>query len=109
MERKGIVRTRDMTLVQDKEGNVFKVFLDSIPRDVMIKEDIREIQNYEMIVDPSSSNLKRELNNYIWNDKKASIPIDDWNHLLDAMRYGYRRLTSKRRKGLRVANPDYLA
>ena len=73
-----------------------------------IKEDIREMQQYELVIDPASANLKRELNNYVWNDKKASIPIDNWNHLLDAMRYGYRRLTTKRRKGLRLANPDYL-
>jgi len=73
-----------------------------------IKEDIREMQQYELVIDPASANLKRELNNYVWNDKKASIPIDNWNHLLDAMRYGYRRLTTKKRKGLRLANPDYL-
>ena len=57
-----------------------------------VAEDIREIKQYLIIVDPSSSNFKAELNNYAWNDKKASIPIGEYNHLMDGMRYGYRRL-----------------
>jgi phage terminase large subunit len=69
-----------------------------------IKEDIREMQPYQLIIDPASMNLKRELNNYVWNDKKASIPVDAWNHLIDPTRYAWRRLTTKRRKGLRRAN-----
>ncbi|MCU7583693.1 PBSX family phage terminase large subunit, partial [Riemerella anatipestifer] len=34
-------------------------------------------------------NLKKELRNYTWNDKKAGIPIDKHNHLIDALRYGF--------------------
>lgn len=60
-----------------------------------IAADIRDMKQYEIIVDPESSNLKKELNNYVWNDKKASIPIDDYNHLLDGSRYGFRRLVRK--------------
>lgn len=62
-----------------------------------VTEDLKEMMDYELIVDPDSYNLKRELNSYIWNDKKASIPVDDNNHLLDAGRYGFRRLVKKRR------------
>ena len=58
-----------------------------------IKDDIIEIQDYKLIVDPDSHKLKKELNLYAWNDKKASVPIDEFNHLLDPMRYSYRRLT----------------
>lgn len=57
-----------------------------------IINDIRDILGYQLIVDPGSFNLKTELNNYVWNDKRASIPIDDFNHLLDGMRYGFRKL-----------------
>ena len=32
-------------------------------------------------------NLEKELNSYVWDDKKAGIPIDANNHLIDAMRY----------------------
>ena len=61
----------------------------------LIKEDIREMKKYKLIIDPTSPNLKIELNNYVWNDKKASIPIDKYNHLLDALRYAFRRLAGK--------------
>lgn len=57
-----------------------------------IVDDIRVISEYTLIVDPSSQNLKKELNNYAWNDRKASIPIDAWNHLIDPLRYAFNRL-----------------
>jgi len=60
-----------------------------------IVDDVRNINQYQIIVDPASNNFKTELNNYIWNDKKASIPIGEYNHLLDGMRYGFNRLNAK--------------
>jgi phage terminase large subunit len=45
------------------------------------------MQGYEMIVDPLSTNLIKELNNYAWSDKKSGTPIDLWNHGIDAARY----------------------
>jgi phage terminase large subunit len=57
-----------------------------------VVDDIRALKEYTLIIDPSSYNLKRELNNYAWNDKKASIPIDSWNHLCDPGRYAFNRL-----------------
>lgn len=45
-----------------------------------IKEGIRELSKFQIIVTPESYNAKYELRNYIWNDKKASIPIDANNH-----------------------------
>lgn len=62
-----------------------------------IVDDIREIKKYTIIVTPESTNIKTEFNNYVWNDKKASIPIDDYNHLCDAIRYAFGKLTSKKR------------
>lgn len=61
----------------------------------LIKDDVREIRQYEIILDPDSPNYKIEFDNYVWNDKKASVPIDAYNHLLDGMRYGFNRLTSQ--------------
>ena len=63
-----------------------------------IVDDIRAIKKYTIVVTPKSSNYKTELNNYEWNDEKASVPIDEFNHLLDGMRYGFNRLTRGRRK-----------
>ena len=50
---------------------------------------IRELQNYELIISQESYNLAKELQNYVWSDKKAGVPVDDWNHLCDAFRYYY--------------------
>lgn len=52
-----------------------------------ILEGITFVQEYNLVVDPSSINLIRELNNYAWASEKAGLPIDKWNHGLDALRY----------------------
>lgn len=51
-------------------------------------EGIMLIQDYELIIDPESTNLIKELNNYAWSDKKSETPIDAHNHAADAFRYG---------------------
>ena len=45
------------------------------------------MQSYELIVEPNSTNLIKELNNYAWSDRKSGTPIDLHNHLIDAVRY----------------------
>jgi phage terminase large subunit len=52
-----------------------------------VAEALKMMQDYEIIVTETSINLVRELRNYVWNDKRAGIPIDDFNHLIDAARY----------------------
>ena len=54
-----------------------------------VVEWLREIQDYEIVISKESVNLERELCYYVWSDKKAGVPIDAWNHLLDALRYNY--------------------
>jgi PBSX family phage terminase large subunit len=55
---------------------------------------IEKIKQYQIIITDSSKNLERELSNYVWNDKKAGIPIDKENHGIDALRYSFGRLTN---------------
>jgi phage terminase large subunit len=57
-----------------------------------VKAGILSLQDYTFVVTPSSSNIKKEFNNYRWNDKKAGIPIDDHNHAMDAIRYIFKHL-----------------
>lgn len=57
-----------------------------------IKKGITDIQSFKIIVCGESNNLVRELNNYVWNDKKSGIPVDSFNHLCDAFRYGFDRM-----------------
>jgi phage terminase large subunit len=65
-----------------------------------IIERIALVQDYELIVDSESSNLIKELNNYVWHDKKSQTPIDDYNHLLDALGYAVWDLIGKSRKSI---------
>lgn len=43
--------------------------------------------DYQLIVDESSNNLAKELNNYVYADKGSKLFVDDFNHLIDPLRY----------------------
>jgi phage terminase large subunit len=51
-----------------------------------VMDGIAMLQDYQLIVDPDSKNLIKELNNYAWLEKKVA-PVDNYNHLIDAARY----------------------
>lgn len=52
-----------------------------------IKNGIARMKDFRIIVTPDSFNLKKELNNYAWNDKGSETPIDAWDDLIDPIRY----------------------
>ena len=56
-----------------------------------INNGIQWIQDLEIIIHPRCVNFITEISNYTWEvDKfgnKTNRPIDDFNHLMDAMRY----------------------
>ena len=45
------------------------------------------MQDYELIIEPNSHNIGKELNNYIYSDKKSGLVVDNFNHAIDAIRY----------------------
>ena len=45
------------------------------------------LQDYDLVIDPDSVELIKELNNYCWLEKKSQTPSDNSNHCLDALRY----------------------
>lgn len=45
------------------------------------------MQDYEIIVEPNSQNIAKELNNYVYLDKGSKLYIDKWNHAIDPIRY----------------------
>lgn len=51
------------------------------------------MQDYKLIVSEKSVNLQKELRNYIWLDKGSKLVIDDYNHLIDALRYAFSFIT----------------
>ena len=56
-----------------------------------VRNGIQWIQDLEIIVHPRCVNFITEISNYTWDKDKfgntLNVPIDDFNHLLDAMRY----------------------
>lgn len=56
-----------------------------------INNGIDYIQDYKIHIHPKCTNFITEISNYIWDEDKTGAkinkPIDDFNHLMDAMRY----------------------
>ncbi len=57
-----------------------------------ISNGIDFVQDYKIIVHPRCTNFLTEIGNYTWatdakTGKKLNRPIDDCNHIMDAMRY----------------------
>lgn len=64
-----------------------------------INNGIQFIQDFEIIIHPRCVNFLTEISNYTWDkDKfgnKLNRPIDDFNHLMDAMRYALEKHIKK--------------
>lgn len=64
-----------------------------------ILNGIQWIQDLEIIIHPRCVNFLTEISNYTWDvDKfgtKLNRPIDDFNHLMDAMRYALEKYIKK--------------
>ena len=74
--------------LQQKGLNVHKA--DKGPGSIV--EGIKKMLDFTIVVTADSYNLKHELRNYIWNDKKSSTPLDADNHGIDGMRNSSMRL-----------------
>lgn len=92
-EPKSIDRLRDLGLRQVKAARKGP---DSI------RNGIDFIQDYKIIIHPRCVNFLTEISNYTWDEdrfgKRLNQPIDDFNHLMDAMRYALE--TFSRPKGV---------
>lgn len=61
---------------------------------------IQKLQDYQIYVHPRCMNTIVELNNYVWDKDKETgktlnHPIDDYNHLMDALRYATEALNGR--------------
>jgi len=54
-----------------------------------VSEALRLMQDYEHVLTQDSTNLAKEFKNYLWSDRRAGIPIDGFDHLIDAGRYRF--------------------
>lgn len=59
---------------------------------------IAMIQDYDLIIDPDSLELIKELNNYVWHSRNER-PIDQWNHHMDSLRYAAQYFLANANKG----------
>jgi phage terminase large subunit len=65
------------------------------------------MQDQRIYVTARSINLIKELRNYTWKTdrntgKSLNVPIDDWNHALDAARYGVSDVLGGKKSVFRV-------
>ena len=74
---------RTITDLRDKGFNVLK----SEKGAGSVRAGIKRLQNYSIFVEENSANAIKEFTNYAWHDKKSETPIDDWNHIIDPVRY----------------------
>lgn len=69
-----------------------------------IRAGISIIQDYKIIIHPRCVNFITEISNYTWDkdkfDNAINKPIDNFNHLMDAMRYAMEEFDG--RKGVRI-------
>jgi phage terminase large subunit len=61
--------------------------LEAVKGQGSVTHGISILQDYDLIIDPESIELHKELNNYSWLEKKSKTPIDNFNHAIDAIRY----------------------
>lgn len=66
-----------------------------------VNAGIQWIQDQRIVVHPRCVNFITEISNYSWAkdrfDEPINKPVDDFNHCMDAMRYGLERFISKPR------------
>lgn len=69
-----------------------------------IMNGIQWVQDLEIIIHPRCVNFITEISNYTWDKdrfgRKLNKPIDDFNHLMDAMRYALEQYITKNKPTL---------
>lgn len=101
--QKGLKSQDLATLVKAKVGNSLIIADSSEPRLIAdlsylgvnvkavkkgtIESGITRMQDFEIIVDPDSQEIAKELNNYVYADKTSKLYVDSYNHAIDGIRY----------------------
>ena len=67
-----------------------------------VNAGIQFLQQFKIIIHPSCTNAINEFSNYVWDkDKDGTMlnkPADEFNHLIDALRYSMERHRKYMRK-----------
>lgn len=86
------------TIVELKDLGLHRIFGVKKPKGSK-KAGIQKLQDYKIFVHPRCVNTIVELSNYIWatdkdTGKASTEPIDEYDHLMDALRYATYELNS---------------
>ena len=73
----------------------------TIKRSGSILTGIALVQDFDLIIDSDSTELIKELNNYVWHERNER-PVDKWNHQIDALRYSAQYFLANANKGVYV-------
>ena len=52
-----------------------------------IESGITRMQDFHIVISPESTNIAKELNNYVYADKGSKLYVDAYNHSIDGVRY----------------------
>jgi len=73
-------------LISELEG--YKINIEGCTKGAgSIEQGIKLLSDYTLVITSSSTNVIKEMNNYVWSNKKAGVPKDMYNHSIDAIRY----------------------
>jgi phage terminase large subunit len=67
-----------------------------------VAEALKMMQDFEIVITETSINLAKELNNYLWSDKKAGIPMGGFDHAIDPVRYYFMDQTKEQSRGVQI-------
>ena len=77
-----------------------------------INNGIQFIQGFKIYIHPRCVNFITEISNYTWDKDKfgntVNKPIDEFNHLMDAFRYGIEEYITKPKKGTLNSTPIWV-
>jgi phage terminase large subunit len=73
----------------------------TVKRSGSILSGIALVQDFDLVIDADSTELIKELNNYVWHERNER-PVDKWNHQLDALRYSAQYFLANANKGVYV-------
>lgn len=59
-----------------------------------VKDRIKKVQSYTIIIDPESHDIMKALNNYCWKDYRSGLTEHEYSHLPHAIEYAFNELTS---------------
>jgi phage terminase large subunit len=86
-------------LISELRGKGLNI-VEAIKGQGSVTHGISILQDYDLVIDPESIDLHKELNNYCWLEKKSKTPIDDFNHAIDAIRYAVTYQLERPNKGV---------